>query len=232
MKIKKFKSKQLLKLHLLKSRVYEYPIKKITSNNLVSTNIDQLLVDIKKALQIIFQYDQIEKRILFIGLPSKLELKINLLTRHSAVFNKFNVQGFLSNNNIKFLKDIQNSSQYWTKKYSKLLLPKLTKKPDLIVLFDHEKYNSILSEAWVLKIPVIAFNTNNDATKPFFNNFYVIKGNFRNMLITPDKNIFFIGLNFLFKNLKKKKVESSLMFSKPNSQLSFKHRKGLKHKTK
>lgn len=206
MKIKKFKFKQLLKLHLLKSKVYESPSKKINSNDLMSVNLDRILVGIKKALQIIFQYNQMDKRILFIGLPSKLELKVNLLTKHIAVPYNFNVQGFLSNNNNKFLKDVQSSSHLWVKKYSNFLLPKLTNKPDLIILFNHEKANAILSEAWILKIPVIVFNKNHDVRQTFFNNFYIINGNFQNILATSDKNIFFIGLNFLFKNLKKKRL--------------------------
>ena len=99
MKTKKFKFKQLLKLHLLKARVYEHFVKKTNFNDLTDTNLDQLLVGIKKALQVIFQYNQTNKRILFIGLPSKLESKINSTTRHIAVSSSFNVQGLISNNN-------------------------------------------------------------------------------------------------------------------------------------
>ena len=55
MKTKKFKSKQLLKLHLLKSRVYEYPIKKTNFNDLKNINLDQILVGVRKALQVIFE---------------------------------------------------------------------------------------------------------------------------------------------------------------------------------
>jgi hypothetical protein len=214
MKIKKFKFKQLLKLHLLKSKVYEYPIKKTNLTDLININLDQILIGIKKSLQIIFQYHQTEKRILFIGLPSKLELKINLLTRHVAIPNSFNIQGLLSNNNIKLVKNIKDSTQAWLKRHSKFLLPKLIKKPDLIVLFDHEKSKNILSDAWVAKIPVIVFHAEpKDASAP---NFYNIEGNFKNILTTYDKNIFFIGLNFLFKNLKKKKSESFSTFSTTN----------------
>ena len=37
----------------------------------------------KGVLQIIFKYHQMEKKILFVGLPKKLELKINMLTHVS-----------------------------------------------------------------------------------------------------------------------------------------------------
>ena len=76
MKTKKFKFKQLLKLHLLKSRVYEYPIKKTNFNDLITANLDQVIVGIKRALQVIFQYHQTNKRILFIGGPKEISNKI------------------------------------------------------------------------------------------------------------------------------------------------------------
>ena len=208
MKIKKFKFKQLLKLHLLKSRVYEHPSKKTNFNDLIHMNLDQILVDIKKALQIIFQYHQAEKRILFIGFPSKLELKFNLLTRHIAVPNGFNVQGVISNTNSKAFKATKSSTQAWLKKHSKLLLPKLMKKPDLIVLLNHDKSKAILSEAWIARIPVVVFSSIGEFNDSFLSRFYSVKGNFKNVLAASDKNIFFIALNFLFKNFKKKKTKS------------------------
>jgi hypothetical protein len=208
MKIKKFKFKHLLKLHLLKSRVYEQPIQKTNINDLTHLNLDHVLVGVKKALQVIFQYNQTNKRILFIGLSSKLELKINSLTRHVAVSNSFNIQGLISNNNVNFPLDIKISSQKPIKQGSPFFSPKLAKKPDLIILFDHEKSSSVLSEAWLAKIPVITFAFNNDCKNQLTSNSYVVNGNFKNILSTFDKNIFFVGLNFLFKNLKKKKVSS------------------------
>jgi Ribosomal protein S2 len=229
-KIQKFKYKQLLKLHLLKSRVYEQPIKKTNFNDLIDLNLDQILVGIKKALQIIFQYHQTEKRILFIGLPSMLEFKINQFTKHIAVSNTFNIQGFISNNNFKSFKDDKNFNQGLLKNYSKFLLPKLTKTPDLVVLFDHEKSKSILSEAWTRKVPVIFFDTNLDSQDAFAYNFYVVKGNFKNMLATSDKNIFFIGLNFLFKNLIKKSSDYPSFSSSPTDRLSLGQKKRSKPK--
>jgi ribosomal protein S2 len=198
-KIKKIKYKQLLKLHLLKSRIYEQPIKKTSFNDLIDLNLDQVLVGLKKALQIIFQYHQTKKRILFIGLPYQLESKINQLTRHLAVSNSLNLQGFISNNNFKVLKDNKNVNKESVINYSKFLLPKLTKTPDLVILFDHEKSKNILSEAWVGKVPVIIFDSNIDSQDTFLHNFYVVKGNFKNILTTFDKNLFLVSLNFLFR---------------------------------
>jgi hypothetical protein len=200
MKIKEVKIKQLLKLNLLKSKVYEQPIKKIKFNNFIDANLNQIVVDIKKVLQIIFQYHKVEKRILFLGLPYKLESRVNQLTKHIAIPKNFNIQGVISNYNSKSFKSDRNPNQAWLKNSSKFLLPKLSKKLDLIVLFNHDNSETILSEAGVAKIPVIFFGTNfglqNSAS-------YKVEGNFKNVLIGSNKNVFFIGLNFLFKTFKK-----------------------------
>ena len=217
-------------MHLLKARVYEQSIKKTNLNDLIDFSLDQILVGIKKALQIIFQYHQTEKRILFIGLPPVLELKINQFTRHIAVSNTFNIQGFISNNNFKSFKNNKNFNQGLLKNYSKFLLPKLTKTPDLIVLFDHEKSKNILSEAWGSKVPVIFFDTNSNFHNAFSYNFYVVKGNFKNVLATSDKNIFFVGLSFLFKNFIKKSGEYPLTLSRTNEQFSLGQKKRSKLK--
>jgi ribosomal protein S2 len=200
MKIKEVKIKQLLKLNLLKSKVYEQPIKKIKFNNLIDANLNQIVVDIKKVLQIIFQYHKAEKRILFLGLPYKLESRVNQLTKHIAIPKNFNIQGMISNYNSKSFKSDKNSNQVWLKNSSKFLLPKLSKKLDLIVLFNHDNNEKILSEAGVAKIPVISFGTN---FSPQNSVSYKVKGNFKNILIGSNKNVFFIGLNFLFKTFKK-----------------------------
>ena len=201
MKIKKVNIKQLLKLNLLRSKVYEQPIKKMKFENLIDSTLNQIVLDIKKVLQIIFQYNRVGKRILFVGLPSKLELKINQYTKHVAVPKNFNAQGIISNPNLKSIQDSKNSNQIWLKSLSKFLLPKLAKRLDLVILFDHEKSKTIFSEAEALKIPVVSFGTclisQNTAS-------YRIEGNFKNILTASDKNIFFVGLNFLFKRSKSK----------------------------
>ena len=234
MKTKKFKFKQLLKLHLLKFRAYEYPIKKTDFNDLITVSLDQIIVGIKRALQVIFQYHQANKRILFVGLPSKLEFKINSSTRHTAITRSFNIQGLISNRNADSAPSNRDSINKSVKQNSPLLAFKFAKKPDLIVLFDHDKSSSILSEAWVAKIPLISFvsNDNKKKTSSFIPNTYFINGNFKNILSAFDKNIFFISLNFLFKNLKKKQKRVSSDSSKLSSKLSPKNRKRLSRKNR
>jgi len=173
-------------------------------DNLIDSNLNQIIVDIKKVLQIVFQYHQIEKRILFVGLPYKLESKVNQHTRHVAIPKNLDVQGMISNCNWKSLKSSKNSSQVWLKDSSKFLLPKLTKRLDLIVLFEHEKSKTIFSEAEVAKIPLVSFGTCLDAPNTAS---YRVEGNFKNILTASNKNIFFIGLNFLFKNSRKKNLK-------------------------
>lgn len=207
MKVKKVKIRQLLKLNLLKSKVYEYPVKKMKFDNLVDSNLNQIIVNIKKVLQIIFQYHQIEKRILFVGLPHKLESKINRYTRHVAIPKTLNVQGMISNSDWKLRKDDKNLNKTWMKQSPKFLLPKLSKRLDLIVLFEHNKSRAIFSEAEIAKIPLISFGTCLSAETTGVS--YRVEGNFKNVLTAPDKNIFFMGLNFLFKDLKKRSFENS-----------------------
>lgn len=201
MKIRKVKIKQLLKLNLLRSKVYEQPIKKMKFDNPIDVNLNQIITDIKKVLQIVFRYHQVEKRILFVGLPYKLESRINQSTRHLAIPKGFDIQGIISNQNYKSFKTSKVSNQIQSKEHSNFLLPKLTKRLDLIIVFEHDKSKIILSESEAARIPVMFFGTGSSLQNKAF---YNVKGNFKNVLTASDKTMFFVGLNFLFKNLKKK----------------------------
>ena len=184
MKTKKFKFKQILKLHLLKSREYENSIKKTNSLNHIS--LTQTIVDFKKVLKIIFKYHQIGKRILFVGVPTELELKINKLTNHVAVSKTFNLQGFISNNNnIKTNKSSKS-------RFSSFLLPKLLQKPDLIILFSSEKEENIISESSVAKTPLIKFGTDYDIKTSEVRSLYNVPGFGDNLQLTQNKNLIFL----------------------------------------
>ena len=54
--------------------------------------------------------------------------------------------------------------------------------------------------SWVTKIPVIIFKSNCELENFFSENYYTIKGNFKNVSTISARNIFFIGLKFLFKD--------------------------------
>ena len=130
MKIKKTRIKQLLKLSLLKLRVYEQFTNKTKLNDFVDSNLNQIIVNIKKVLQIIFQYHKAEKRILLVGVPCELEQKINQLTKHVAVPKNFDIQGMVSNFDPKVFLKSENLDQAWSKNFLKSLLPKLSNKLD------------------------------------------------------------------------------------------------------
>jgi ribosomal protein S2 len=195
MKIKKFKFKQILKLHLLKFKTYESFIKKSSPKLLMDRHLTQIIVNFKKVLKVIYQYNQTNKKILFIGLPKKLELKINKSTNHVAVPRNFEVQRILSNN----IQATKNKKEELTSVYSKQLFPKLSKSPDLVILVSHSKAQSIISESYYLKIPLILFNGELDTiTNAQTSVTYNVP-----ITTTTNNTLFFIGLNFLFKTGKK-----------------------------
>jgi hypothetical protein len=203
MKLKKFKFKQILKLHLLNSRAYDHAVKKTNSGLLTDFNLIQIISDFKKALHVIFEYHQANKKILFIGVPKKLELKINKSTHHVAVDPNFELQGVISNN-FKLSKFAKVGKQAFSKVYLKSLIPKLSKKPDLVVLLSHEKNQNIIAESKVAKVPVITFASDSDSKTNLTSGSYNLKGFGQNSISTSEKSLFFLGLNFLFKRFKKK----------------------------
>lgn len=202
MKIKKLKFEQILKLHLLKSRVYEQFIKK--NNYLVGLTLTQIINNLKKSLQIVFQYHQSEKRILFIGVPKKLEVKINRLTNHMAVPYNHNLQGILSNNTNKFEIKKENNQNLFKLK-SNDFLPKLFKKPDLIVLFCSNKAQNIIQESYSSKTMLVILDSSKNFNDNWSNNFDNVPGNneINDLRSICDKNLYSISLNFLFKIIKR-----------------------------
>ena len=213
MKLKKFKSKQILKLHLLNSRAYEHASRKTNSGLLTDFNLTQIISDFKKVLHIIFEYHQANKKILFVGVPKKLELKINKLTQHVAVDHNFELQGVISNN-FKSLKFIKVEKPSFSKTYFKSLLPKLSRKPDLVVLLAHEKKQNIIMESNVAKVPIISFDSDSDSKTNLTKGLYNLEGFNQNLVLTSEKSLFFLGLNFLFKRFKKKLKSKHLYYNK------------------
>lgn len=212
MKIKKFKFKQILKLHLLNSKAYEYAAKKISSGLLTDLALTQIISDFKKGLHLVFQYHQAQKRILFVGVPKQLEVKINTLTNHVALPSNFNLQGILSNNR-SFQNSVLADKQSALKNNFKSLLPKLSKKPDLIVLFSHEKKQNVMIESFIAKVPLITFSSNDFSSNSFSFSLYNLNFLSNDFTETSNKNLFFLGLNFLFKFPKTKSFKQGLNLS-------------------
>lgn len=199
MKLKKLEFKQILKFHLLKHRTYQQSLAKNNNINLVTDlSLNETIFNLKKALQIIFQYHKKNKRILFIGLPTKLESKINKATNHVAIPQDLNIQGLISNRSNKNLITPKQTNKQKILKF-KSLLPKLAKKPDLVVVVMHEYVEAIHKECAVAKIPIINFRTEEFSKETWSTYSYNLQLSNKNSSLTTDKNLFSIGLNFLFK---------------------------------
>lgn len=199
MKLRKLKFKQILKLHLLKHNIYEQsPTKNNHINSITELTLNETIFNLKKSLQIIFQYHTQNKRILFIGLPSKLGSKINKITNHAAVPQDINVQGLISNQSNGNFATIKQTTKSKTIKF-KSLLPKLLKRPDLVVIIAHDKTNGIYKECVIAKLPVINFKTENISKKTWSTYSYDLRMTQKNSNLITNKNLFFIGLDFLFK---------------------------------
>jgi ribosomal protein S2 len=198
MKLKKFKFKQVLKLHLLNSKIYEHGTKKGNSVFLTDLNLTKTVSEFKKSLNIIFESHQLNKKILFVGLPPKLELKINQRTQHAAVSRNVELQSLLTNN-LKSFRFSKAANQSVFKDYFTLFLAKFSQKPDLIVLLAHEKKQKVIIENNLAKIPLIVFNSSDCPENNSFNGFYNVTGFHENLVSTSEKTLLFLGLNFLFK---------------------------------
>ena len=203
MKLKQFKFKQVLKLHLLNSKMYEHGTKKRNSVFLTDLNLTKTVSEFKKSLNIIFEYHQLNKKILFVGLPPKLELKINQRTHHAAVGRNVELQSLLTNS-LKPFKFSKGAEQSAFKDYFKLSLAKFSQKPDLIVLLAHEKKQKVIIENNLAKIPLVVFNSSDCLEDNSFNGFYNVTGFHENLVSTSEKTLLFLGLSFLFKGSKKK----------------------------
>jgi len=206
MKLRKLEFKQILKLHLLKHRTYDQPfIKNNNMNPVTDSTLNETIFNLKKALQIVFQYHVKNKRILFIGVPTKLESKINKTTNHVAIPQDLNIQGLISNRSNKNVIGTKQINKQKIIKF-KSLLPKLDKKPDLVVVVAHEKIEAIYKECVVAKLPIINFKTEDISKETWSTYSYDLQLSPKNSNLMTNKNLFSIGLNFLFKipNIQKK----------------------------
>ena len=192
MKVKKFESRQLLKLYFTKLRVYEVRRSKnlFVSPPSTSVNLTGLLVDIKRALHVIYNYHSASKLILFVGLPKDLEAQINLLTAHVAVPKIFQAQNLHANFNV-----VSESNN--RKSFLKTSRSKLSKKPALIVLFSSNYTQQIFSEVQSLKVPLVVLNCcqSLDELDPYS---YIVKSKFADLSLKKSKNLFFTIFRFLF----------------------------------
>ena len=170
------KTKQFLKLHILKDRIYENSSKD-TIDDLSSTiDTSEILIQLKKTIQIIFKFHKNKKRILFVGLPKRIEKQINIKTNHFSIPKFFNIFGLFVNKSM--LKSMK-FKYYLLKKKKTIIFSKLLYKPDLIVIFDSKNYNAIIKESYQFKIPIILMNSKFYTNKKDKLNLYNVPGNFK-----------------------------------------------------
>lgn len=207
MKITKVKisSEKLFKLHLIKSRTYEYQVEKDSLKNLPYINLAQTFICLKKILQIIFEYHKNNKRILFLDSPPILEKKINALTNHTSLPKQFLMKGILLNEPL-----IRNL------KKNKPSLLQTKNKPDLIVVFDLKSSNGSqapsLQKGHISRIPTIKLNAN--LQKQYQAYCYNVPGNMGFTSKNSIDNICFILLNSMLKYFYKPTEKKSKKYNK------------------
>jgi ribosomal protein S2 len=171
------KKNKIIKLHLLKSKIY--------LNNFLENKINILeLIELhfKQALKIIYLYHLNYRKILFIGFPlinKKKFIKLIKNTNHYFIPESMWLNGFFSNK--LFIKKnynihIKNLKKVNVKKNSKLKKFKylFNINPDLVVLFQKNLNINMVKECYKLKIPIISFGNF------FYSNYitYKIPGNY------------------------------------------------------
>lgn len=171
MKKNKSKIKGLIKLHLLKYQLYK---------NVINSSINDLSIELKQALKIIYLYNKNKKKIIFIGFPYNKNYQNQT---NSLFISKISFIKNIYNNNTVF--DLNNSH-----KSIKLIVFYQTSTKDLNLLKNLSKRN----------IPVIVFSNNYNLNY----NYYGVKGNLKKKKI---KLLFsFLILAIVIKKFKKVKL--------------------------
>nr|YP_010516730.1 ribosomal protein S2 [Haslea karadagensis]UXN44273.1 ribosomal protein S2 [Haslea karadagensis]UXN44354.1 ribosomal protein S2 [Haslea karadagensis] len=148
MKIKKVSKNKLIQLNILKSQLH-----KKFQLNLVKSNAKQTEFYLKKAAQIIYRYHRVNKRILFLGFPSNLQLLLKK-TKHILIPESSWLNGIITNQILQFNYTLSNQQKRLPFKIVKLLL-QLKKKIDLIVVFNLNKNTNAIQEGYSSRIPII-----------------------------------------------------------------------------
>lgn len=200
MKIKKITQYQnkLLKFKLSQSKIYN---KNLHINNIKLEDIEYRL---KKAFHIIYKFHILEKKILFVGTPIRLNPKIQKIlknTKHFLIPETIWVNGIITNK-ISFFKHLPKNKKINNNKTSKFLF-QLKKNVDLIVLLNESTNKTALDESYSTKVPIISLNSDLNIQKSKTN--YKIPGNFQFFNKKIRDNFFYSILIAVFKKGKKTK---------------------------
>ena len=164
MKLKKLSNlrSKFIKFELIKLKI----LQKYSEKFFLKKKIEQFGVFLKKALMIIFQYNKNKKKILFIGIPQKIQNQYKhklKKTRHTFLPEYYSTIDLVSNKFITgiSLKD-KNSSFLFDETKIKLAKNRvfLKKKFNLIVIVNSKLVLPLIKkEALKLKIPMVVLTT-------------------------------------------------------------------------
>ena len=188
----KYKTK-LLKLKLLKTKVHES-----------QKNFDYLLLKnmetrLKKILQIIYRFHVANKKILFIGTPTKLSNQIKQLLKnkkHSFIPESIWMSGIITNAGSSF-KHLVKQHAISNNKTSKFLF-NLKNQADLIVTLNEKVNMTALVESSLKQIPTISLNATYDLANLNLST-YKVPGNYTFTEKKIRDNIFLLLLSSLLK---------------------------------
>ena len=198
MKIKNnFNKNNLILSDLIKAKIYLGLNKSIRDpfifsyllgirHNFCIFNLNKTLINLKKALKIIYKIHNSKKQILFVGFPEPYKKKFLTLLKNKNHFfasDQSWINGLLTNGKdlfvykSNFLKNLELKKEKEKKFFYEIFgsVLYLNKKPDLIVIFNHSKSLDAFNEALKMHIPVISFlNSGNNPSKVD----YPVPGNF------------------------------------------------------
>lgn len=214
MKIKKTSKNKLIQLNILKSQLH----KKFQLNS-IKGNVKQTEFYLKKAAQIIYRYHIVNKRILFLGFPSNLQLLLKK-TKHILIPESSWLNGIITNQILQFNYTLTKQQKRLPFKIVKLLL-QLKKRIDLIVVFNLNKNTNAIQEGYSSRIPIIGGVTNLEINED------KITYKMLNELKYVDDKMF--SSNFLFSMVKIVLKKAILTTSK---KLQLKHTNHVKSKFK
>lgn len=180
-------------MHLLKTKAFNNSTNQKT-DKIANSDLSRFLTNLKKTFSIIYQFNKLGKRILFVGTPKELNLKINKQTLHTSVSRRSNLHGVVSGRANYNLKDVKKRHKHNLSPEE--LFPKLKKKPDLVVLVAHSKQKILIQECLVAKVPLISFHFGR-VDSLLKHEYTVITAN-EKKIFEINTNLLALGLGFLF----------------------------------
>jgi ribosomal protein S2 len=192
----KFYNFKLTKLKLIKEKIYK-------KNKIKFTKIEDININLKKALHIIYQYHINNKKIVFIVTSINIDLSFKKLfkkTRHIIIPSPLWMSGFITNK-LSCFKYLSKNKKLINNKIPELLF-KMKNKIDLIVILDNSKKTLVLNESYVSRIPVISLNYNIKITNE--KSSYKIPGNFQSRKKKNGHHFFYYIFTTMIKKANKK----------------------------